>query len=215
VAVGRGEAATLASSRGLRDNAPMGLLFDVLPILAFFVALKFSDVYIATGVAVVATIATLVYQKLHKGKIETMTLVSAGLMLVFGGLTIALHDETFVKWKPTVLQLLFAAVFIVSRFVGDKPIAQRLLGKAFAAERPVWLRVNDGLAVFCIAVAGLNLWVAYSFSTDTWATFKLFGLIGLNIVALVIATLYLDKRGKRLDPSAPETPAPSETLPKA
>ncbi len=179
----------------------MGLLFDFLPIVAFFVVLKFSDVYVATGVAVAATIVAAIYQRITKGKIEPMTLVSCGLMLFFGGLTIALHDEVFVKWKPTVLQILLAIVFIVSRFVGQKPIAQRLLGKAFEAERWVWLRVNDGLTVFFLIVGGLNIWVAYNFSTDTWATFKLFGLIGMNIVAIVIATLYLSKHGKRIDPT--------------
>ncbi|MFO0750612.1 MAG: septation protein A [Myxococcota bacterium] len=179
----------------------MGPLFDFLPIISFFVALKFSDIYIATGVAVAVTIAVVIYQRVKKGRIEPMTLVSAGLMVVFGGLTIALHDETFVKWKPTVLELLLAIAFVVSRFVGDKPIAQRMLAKAFEAERRVWLRVNDGLTLFFVLLAGLNLWVAYTFSTDTWATFKVFGLIGLNIVALVLATLYLNKHGKRIEPA--------------
>jgi len=192
----------------LRDKPGMGLLFDFLPILAFFVALKLSDVYVATGVAVAATIAAAIYQRMTKGKVEPMTLISCGLMVFFGGLTIALHDEVFVKWKPTVLQLLLAIVFIVSRFVGDRPIAQRLLGKAFEAERKVWLRVNDGLTVFFVLMAGLNIWVAYNFSTDTWATFKLFGLIGFNIVAIVLATLYLGKHGKRIDPVLPNAPGP-------
>lgn len=179
----------------------MGPLFDFLPVVAFFVALKFTDIYIATGVAVVATLGVAAYQRVKKGRIEPMTLVSCGLMVVFGGLTIALHDEVFVKWKPTVLELLLAIVFLVSRFVGEKPIAQRMLQKAFEAERRVWLRVNDGLTLFFVLLAGLNLWVAYNFSTDTWATFKLFGLIGLNIVAIVIATLYLSKHGKRIEPA--------------
>lgn len=180
----------------------MGLLFDFLPILAFFIALKLSDVYVATGVAVAATIVAAVYQRYSKGRVEPMTLVSCGLMVFFGGLTIAFQDPVFVQWKPTVLQLLLALVFIGSRFVGDRPIAQRLLGKAFEAERKVWLRVNDGLTVFFVLMAGLNLWVAYNFSMDTWATFKLFGLIGLNIVAIVFATVYLNKHGKRIEPVA-------------
>lgn len=186
----------------LYDNAGVGLFLEFLPIVAFFVALKLSDVYVATVVAVVATIGAAIYQRVTKGKIETMTLVSCGLMVFFGGLTIALQDEVFVKWKPTVLQVLLAIVFFASRFVGDKPVAQRLLEKAFEAERKVWLRVNDGLTLFFLFVGALNLWVAYSFSTDTWATFKLFGLIGLNVVAIVVASLYLNKHGKRIEPVA-------------
>lgn len=174
------------------------MLIEFLPIVAFFVTLKFTDVFIATGVAVGATIIAAIYQRMTTGKVAPMTLVSAGLMVVFGGLTIALHDEVFVKWKPTILMLLFALAFVGSRFIGDKPLAQRMLAKAFEAERPVWLRVNDGLTVFFVAVAGLNLWVAYNFSTDAWATFKLFGLIGLNFAAILIAAAYLGKHGKMI-----------------
>jgi intracellular septation protein len=180
----------------------MAMLIEFLPILAFFVTLKFTDVFIATAVAVVATIGAAIYQRATTGKIETMTLVSCGLMVVFGGLTIALQDETFVKWKPTVLMVLFALAFVVSRFVGDKPLAQRLLGKAFEAERPIWLRVNDGLTGFFLVVAGVNLWVAYSFSTDTWATFKLIGLIVMNLAAIMVAAWYLGKHGKVITPEA-------------
>jgi len=185
----------------------MAMLIEFLPILAFFVTLKFTDVFIATAVAVGATILAAIYQRSTTGKVETMTLVSCGLMVVFGGLTIALHDELFVKWKPTVLMVLFALAFVVSRFVGDKPLAQRMLGKAFEAERPIWLRVNDGLTGFFLMVAGLNLWVAYSFSTDTWATFKLVGLIVLNLAAILVAAWYLGKHGKVI---APETKSASE-----
>lgn len=178
----------------------MGLLLDLLPIVAFFITLKFTDVYVATVVVVVATIGVAVYQRLTKGKIEPILLVSCVLMVVFGVLTLALHDELFVKWKPTVLEGLLAIGFFASRFWGEKPLAQRVLGKVFEAERRVWLRVNDGLTLFFIFVGALNLWIAYSFSTDTWATFKLFGLIGLNLVAVIIASLYLNKHGERIEP---------------
>ncbi len=176
------------------------MLLEFLPIVAFFVTLKFTDVFIATGVAVGATIIAAVYQRVTTGKVAPMTLVSAALMVIFGGLTIALHDEVFVKWKPSILMLLFALAFVGSRFIGEKPLAQRMLEKAFEAERPVWLRVNDGLTLFFIAVAGLNLWVAYTFSTDAWATFKLIGLIGLNFAAILVAAAYLGKRGKMITP---------------
>lgn len=180
----------------------MGLLFDFLPILAFFVTLKFSDIYVATGIAIVATIGAAVYQRITKGRVASMTIVSCAAMIVFGGLTIALRDELFVKWKPTVVQLLLAIAFLVSRFASEQPIAQRVLGQAFEADRRAWLRVNDGFTAFFVAMAALNLWVAYTFSTDTWVTFKLFGLIGFNIVAIVIATWYLQKHGKRIEPAS-------------
>lgn len=182
----------------------MALLIEFLPILAFFVTLKFTDVFIATAVAVGATILAAIYQRATTGKVEPMTLVSCGLMVVFGGLTIALQDEVFVKWKPTVLMLLFALAFLGSRFIGQKVLAQRLLGKAFEAERPVWVRVNDGLTGFFVLVAAVNLWVAYSFSTDAWATFKLVGLIAMNLGAIMVAAWYLGKHGKVIVQDGPD-----------
>lgn len=177
----------------------MAILLEFLPIVAFFATLKFTDVYVATAVAIGVTLVALLHQRATTGRVQTGTLVSGALMVVFGGLTLALHDELFVKWKPTVLMGLFAVAFVVSRFVGERPLAQRLLGRAFEAPREAWLRVNDGLTLFFLAVGGLNIAVAYSFSTDTWATFKLFGLIGLNFVALAIAGWYLSKRGRLIE----------------
>jgi len=177
----------------------MAIFLEFLPVIAFFVALKFTDVFVATTVAIVVTVAALVHQRVTTGRVQTGTLVSGALMVVFGGLTLALHDEWFVKWKPTVLMALFAVAFVISRFVGERPFAQRLLGRAFEAPRAAWLRVNDGLTAFFLAVGGVNLVVAYNFSTDTWATFKLFGLLGLNCVAIRAASAYLAKRGRILE----------------
>ncbi len=185
----------------------MAMFFEFLPILSFFVALKFGDVYVATGVSIAATLVAALYQKKTTGRIAPMTLVSAVLMVVFGGLTIALHDEVFVKWKPTILMALFALAFFGSRFIGDKPLAQRMLSKVAEAERPVWLRVNDGLACSFLLTAGVNLWVASNFSTETWATFKLIGLTGISVVSMILAVSYLGKRGKLI---GPERPSPTD-----
>jgi intracellular septation protein len=187
----------------------MAILVEFLPIVAFFVTLKFTDVIIATAVAVAATLLAVIYQRVTTGRVQPMTLVSAGLMVVFGGLTIAFNDELFVKWKPTVLMTLFAVVFAASQFIGKRTIAERMLGKAFAAPAAVWARVNAGLALFFIATGAINLWVAYSFSTDTWATFKLFGLIGLNFLGFGLAVGYLMKRGTPVQPdnTAPKSDA--------
>lgn len=187
----------------------MAMLLEFLPIVGFFVALKLADVYVATGVAIAATLAAAVYQRVTKGKVAPMTIVSCVLMVVFGGLTIWLQDERFVKLKPTILMGVFALAFLVTRFVGEKPLAQRMLGAQFEAERPVWLRVNDGFTLFYAFVAGLNIWVAENFSTDTWANFKLFGLLILNVVVVIVAAMYLAKRGRFV------APPPTDSAPKS
>jgi len=187
----------------------MGILVEFLPIVAFFVTLKFSDVFIATGVAVAATLLAVVYQRATTGKVQPMTLVSAGLMVGFGGLTIALNNELFILWKPTVLMVLFAIVFVVSRFYGEMTMAERMLSRAFIAPKPIWRHVNDGLTVFFLFVGALNLWVAYNFDIDTWATFKLIGLIGLNFLAFGSAAAYLSKHGSLVKaPEGAETGKP-------
>jgi intracellular septation protein len=180
----------------------MAALLEFLPILAFFVALKLGDVMVATGVAIAATLAVTVHQRVTTGRVAPMTLLSAGLMVVFGGLTLALDDERFVKLKPTILFGLFALGLLVSRFFGPRTIAERLLGALFEAPAAAWRRVNDGLTLHMAALAGLNLWVAATFDTETWATFKLIGLLVLNFLGLFGAVAYLSRHGQRKAPPA-------------
>jgi intracellular septation protein len=180
----------------------MAALLEFLPILAFFIALKLSDVMVATAVAVVATLVVTLHQRVTKGRVAPMTLLSAGLMVIFGGLTLALDDERFVKLKPTILFGLFALGLLASRFIGAQPAAARLLGTLFEAPLAVWRRVNDGLTVHMSALAALNLWVAENFDTDTWATFKLIGLLVLNFLGLLGAVAYLSRHGERKPPAS-------------
>ncbi len=188
--------------RGARSgkNARMSALLEFLPIIAFFVALKVSDVMVATAVAIVVTVAVTIHQRVTKGRVPPMALLSAGLMIVFGGLTLLFDDERFVKLKPTILLGIFALALLGSRFVGERTVAERLFGAMFTAPAGVWRRVNDGLTLHLAGLAALNLWVAWSFDTDTWATFKLFGLLGLNFVGIFIAVAWLSRHGERKSP---------------
>ncbi|MEO8410745.1 MAG: septation protein IspZ, partial [Propionivibrio sp.] len=81
----------------------MKFFFDLFPVILFFVAFKFGDIYIATSVAIVATFAQISWVWMKHRKVDTMLWVSLGIITVFGGMTLLLHDETFIKWKPTVL----------------------------------------------------------------------------------------------------------------
>lgn len=106
----------------------MKLLFDFLPIVLFFVAYKLADIYVATGVLIVATLAQVGWTWFRQRRIEKMPLITAGLVLVLGGATLALHDPIFVKWKPTVVNWLFGLAFIGSRFIGQKTLLERMMG---------------------------------------------------------------------------------------
>ena len=169
----------------------MQLLFDFFPLIAFFIAYKFAGIFVATGVIIAAVLVQTAVQWFRHRKLSTMSLVSAALVLVFGGLTLWIHDEAFIKWKVTVVYWLFAAGFIISQFVGERPVIQRMLDGNVTLERPLWLRLNTVWALFFLALGALNIYVMHNFSTDTWAKFKVFGVIGLTLVFTVLQGIWL------------------------
>jgi intracellular septation protein len=159
----------------------MQLLFDLFPLIAFFLAYKFGGIYVATGVIIAAVVIQAAIQWIQKRKISPMMLTSALLVLVFGGLTIGLKDPNFIKWKPTILYWLFAVTLIGSRFFGEKPLIAHVFGGELKVERAVWNVANNLFALFFAVLGALNLFVAYRYSEETWVTFK-FALFGLLAV---------------------------------
>ena len=178
----------------------MQLLFDFFPLIAFFIAFKFAGIFIATGVIIVAVLLQVALQWTLHRKVSSMALTSAALVLVFGGLTLWIHDEAFIKWKVTVVNWLFAAGFLISQFVGEKPMIQRLLDASVTLERPLWLRLNTVWALFFLVLGAINLYVMYNFSTDVWAKFKVFGVLGLTLVFALVQGVWLASK-------MPQTPA--------
>ncbi|MDO9371777.1 MAG: septation protein A [Gammaproteobacteria bacterium] len=171
----------------------MKFLFDLFPILLFFVAYKFYGIYVATAAAIAASFVQVGVFWLKHRRFETMHLVTLALIVVFGGATLLLHDEMFIKWKPSVLNWLFGAAFLVSQLVSDKNLAQRMLGANISLPAAVWTRLNLSWAVFFIAVGFANLYVVYYFDTDTWVNFKLFGIVGLTLVFVILQAIYLSR----------------------
>ena len=171
----------------------MKLLADWLPIILFFVVYKAVDLYWATGVAIGATLVLMAYMKLRHHPIETMQWVSLGLIVVFGGATIVLQDELFIKLKPTLLYGLFAAaLFIPQWFFKTLPI-QKLMGSKIEMPAAAWSKLNSAWGAFFVFMAVLNLWIAENFSTDTWVNFKLFGSIGLTVAFIIAQALWMNR----------------------
>ncbi len=171
----------------------MKLLFDLFPILLFFVAFKLADIYVATAVAIAASVVQIVWLKLRARPIEPMQWASLAIIVVFGGMTLFLHDETFIKWKPTVLYGLFAAVLAGGRMMFGRNLVRSVMGKQLALPEPVWHRLNLAWIAFFVAMAALNLAVAYRFPTDVWVDFKLFGTMGLTIAFVIAQALWLGR----------------------
>lgn len=171
----------------------MKLLFDLFPVILFFIAYKLADIYVATGVAIIATFAQIGWVKFRHGTVDKMLWISLGLIVVFGGMTLLLHDPTFIKWKPTVLYWLFAAILLIAAGLFRKNLIRALMEKQVALPEAVWQRLNLAWAAFFALMGALNLFVAYRFSEDTWVNFKLFGGIGLMLAFIVAQGFMLSK----------------------
>jgi len=169
----------------------MKLLFDFFPILLFFMAFKLYDIYVATAVAIIAAIAQIVWFWFRHRRVEPMHVVTMALITIFGGATLLLHDEVFIKWKPTILYWGMALAFLGSHYIGSKNLTQRMMDKAVTLKVDIWGRLNLMWVLFWTFLGIANLYVMYNFDTATWVNFKLFGLMGLMIVFIVGQSIYM------------------------
>ena len=174
----------------------MKLLFDLFPILLFFAAFKLADIYVATGVAIAATIGQIAWLKLRGRTVEPMQWASLAIIVVFGGMTLLFHDETFIKWKPTVLYALFAgALLLAPRFTGKNPL-RAMMGAQLKLPDPIWRQLTLAWIAFFVAMGVANLAVAYSFPLDVWVNFKVFGTVALTIVFVIVQALWIGRHAE-------------------
>jgi intracellular septation protein len=171
----------------------MKLLFEFFPVVLFFIAYKFFDIYVATGVIIVATFLQVAVSWYSTRKVAAMQLATLAIIIVFGGLTLLLQNEQFIKWKPTVINWLFGAAFLASQFFGKRTVIERLMGGNLSLPKPVWLRLNLFWVLFFFCMGGTNLYVMSHFDIDTWVNFKLFGMLGLTVVFIMIQALYISR----------------------
>ena len=174
----------------------MKLLLDFFPIALFFVAFKLWGIYVATGVAIVATVAQIAWIKHSTGKVEPMQWLSLGIIVVFGGATILAHDETFIKWKPTVLYWMMGGALAGGLLFFRKNLLKSLMGSQLELPDAAWRAMNWSWVAFFGVMGVLNLWVAFNFDTNTWVNFKLFGGLGLMALFVVAQALYLSRYTK-------------------
>jgi intracellular septation protein len=217
----------------------MKILFDFLPIFLFFGTFKYAEgrkdwaarfasdhlgfmvsggtvgpgeapVLLATVVVIIATLAQVGFLLARGKKVDTMLWVSLGLVTVMGGATIWFHNETFIKWKPSVLYWAMGLAFWISQLVLRKNLLRSLIGDQIDLTPSVWQRLNFAWIAFFAFMGLLNLYVAYTFSTDTWVSFKLFGGIGLMLVFTVAQGLYISRHIK---PESDASVAPTPEVP--
>lgn len=210
----------------------MKLLLDFLPILLFFGTFKYAEahkawaaafatqhlgfvvaggvvgpeeapVLLATVVVIAATLAQVSWLKFSGRKVDLMLWVSLALVVVLGGLTVWLHSETFIKWKPSVLYWAMGSALWVSQALFGKNLLRALLGAQLQLPAPVWHRLNFAWIAFFATMGLLNLWVAYSFTTSVWVNFKLFGGLGLMLAFTIAQGVYLSRYIEDTPPKEP------------
>ena len=174
----------------------MKILFDIFPVLLFFFVFKLFGVYPATAAAIVATILQVAWVKWRHGKVDTTLWVSLGIIVIFGGATLLLHNENFIKWKPTALYWFFSLAILFSRAFLDKNVMQMLLHGKIDMPDQVWQHLNYAWSGFFAVLGCLNLYVAFNFSMDTWVDFKLFGTTGMMLVFILLQAAFLSKHMK-------------------
>jgi intracellular septation protein len=173
----------------------MKLLFDLFPVILFFAAyVATDDIYIATGVTMVATVVQVIFARIRYGKVDSMLWVSLALIVILGTLTLVLHDKRFIMWKPTVLYWILALVLLVAATFFKRNLIKFLYEKAqLSLPESVWGRLNASWVAFLLAMGVINLYVAYSFPEHIWVNFKMFGATGLTFVFFLAQGVFLSK----------------------
>jgi len=179
----------------------MKLLFDFFPLLLFFAAFKVYDIYVATGVAIVATLAQVAWYRYRHQRTEPMHLITLAVILVMGGLTILLHDDTFIKWKPTLIYWAFALVIFASLLTRGRNALEFLMGDKVRMPPPVWHKLNLSWGIFFLLTGLLNLYVAFWYAPEEdpatrqelWVNFKVFGMTAMVLVFSVASMLAVAK----------------------
>jgi intracellular septation protein len=170
----------------------MKFLFELFPVALFFIAIQIWDIFVATGVAIAATVVQVGWLALRRKKIPPMLWASFAIIVVFGGLTLYLRDKTFILWKPTVLYWLFGAV-LAGAALARRNLIRGLLSEQMSLPDRVWAKLNWSWVGFFAAMGTLNLYVAFNFSEKVWAAFKLFGGMGLMLLFVLVQSAFLAK----------------------
>ena len=177
----------------------MKFLYDLFPLLLFFAAFKLYDIYVATAVAIVASVVQVAAFWWRHRRFETLHLVTLAVIVVFGGLTLILRDDTFIKWKPTLVYWILAGIVLGSQWLGQKTATERLLGHQLTLPPQVWARQNLSWGIFFIVLGALNLYVAFYYAPeldavarqDIWVKFKVFGLLGLTLAFTLLQAAFM------------------------
>ncbi|MBP0597199.1 septation protein A [Herbaspirillum sp. LeCh32-8] len=200
----------------------MKFLFDLFPVILFFGVFKWAEghpasaqelvmqylggamsagavtaaqapILLSTAVAIVASLAQIGWLLLRRRKVDAMLWVSLAIIVVFGGATIYFRDDTFIKWKPTILYWAFGLALLVSQLFMKKNLIRVMMEKQVTLPETVWPRLNLAWILFFAVMGLINIYVAFNYPLDTWVNFKMFGSMGLMFAFIIGQSLFLSK----------------------
>ena len=199
----------------------MKFLFDLFPVILFFITLKVAEkaasaslilgkilaaigittavktslvpIMLATIAVIIGSIIQIIWAKIHYKKVDKTLWISALLVTVLGGMTLYFQNDAFIKLKPTLLYWIFSAVLIGANLLAKKNIIKSMMGKEIGLPESIWNNLNIAWAIFFAGLGALNLYVAFHYSIDTWASFKLFGTMGLMFIFIIGQSLAINK----------------------
>lgn len=189
------------------NEQPVLFLADFFPLILFLAAYFLKDIYFAVVTLMIAMPVGLAIKYLIAGKVDRIYLWSTVFLLVFGGATLYLHNPVFLYWKPTAFYWVLAMAFLISRWVGEKPLVQKFFGligdlKTDQISTNQWRNLNYIWVVFFVAAGILNIYVAYSFSEPTWVRFKVLGLTGITLLFMTAQSFWIFSK---LEKNKPDT----------
>jgi len=170
--------------------------YDLLPVILFFVSYKIYDIFIATAVAIAATLVQILYMYFKKGSVDRMLLFNGAMITVLGGLTIMLQDKAFIMWKPSLIYWAFAIILLCSNRFFGKNLIKLAMGSQIQLKDWLWSKLNFFSSLFFVFLGFINLYVAYNFSENTWVNFKLFGLTALLFLFFICLAIYVSRVNK-------------------
>lgn len=173
-------------------------LLDFLPLVIFFILFKLYDIYVGVSGLMIASTLSFILTGLIYKKIDNIMLFGCLSILIFGAMTLYFHDANFIKWKVTIIYLVFATILLVSQFILKKPILQKMLSEEIKLDDNVWKKIHFIWFIFFLMCAITNLYVTYFMSESAWATFKVFVLPAATIVFTALSGLYIYKKHSRI-----------------
>jgi intracellular septation protein len=172
------------------------LFYEIFPVFLFFIAFKLYDIYVATIVGIAATSLQVIINRIVLGRWDNKQLITLGVFVLFGGMTLYFHNPIFVKWKPTIIFWVFALFILGSHFLSEKPLIQRLMenmlkGNQVSIPGSIWKKLNLIWMLFFSVLGAVNLYIAYYFSNEVWVNFKFYGITGALLFLSIFQTCYL------------------------